>query len=166
VISANDLNGIEVRGPDAMGNTVKGNYVGIDVKGSRDLGNAGRGCSLWLDTKHNTVVPGNVLAYNDLGVNVLGSDTYGNAITQNSIFANETDAIRLDGGGNRNIPGPAVVSVLKEPVQISASPVPTALFRSLPTAHGTNRPRPTSEAMWPMRAASGLSASPTCPSPS
>jgi hypothetical protein len=107
-----------------MGNTAKGNYIGTDVQGIRDLGNSARGCSLWLDAKYNTVGPGNVLAYNDLGVKVLGSDTFGNTITQNGIFSNQWDAIRLEDGANRNIPGPVIASVLLGPVRISGTSCP------------------------------------------
>ena len=54
VISGNNSDGVELRGPGASGNLVLGNYIGTDVTGTLDLGNAANGVFFEL-APNNTI---------------------------------------------------------------------------------------------------------------
>jgi hypothetical protein len=89
VISGNGLFGINVSGPGATGNVVKGNYIGVDVTGQKGLGNRnGVGVSFGAqDNVIGGVEPGegNFISGNSVGVLVRDAGTTGNVFQGNRI---------------------------------------------------------------------------------
>jgi hypothetical protein len=114
-----------IRGSEAAGNVLEGNYIGTDSNTNRPLGNA---LGVWiLKGAHHNVIggqdagDGNVISFNDLqGLKVEGSGTVGNTIRGNSIHSNADAAIENADGGNTELEPPALTST--SPVTGTACP--------------------------------------------
>jgi len=90
-------------------NTIMGNLVGTDITGTDELGNETRGIWIEADSHHNTIGPGNVIAYNgEDGIRISGQNTIYNTVTQNSIYDNEGTGIHLLERGNLQLPAPVI----------------------------------------------------------
>ena len=97
VISANTLDGIEIRGGTggAARTIVAGNYIGTDVNGTADLGNTNQGIVIFGTSNSNTVIggtalnAGNVISGNN-GTGLLfgGAGTTGTLVRGNKIGTN------------------------------------------------------------------------------
>lgn len=86
--------GISIGGRETSYNKITGNFIGVDPDG-RDLNQVSVG--IWIEdgSVHNTIGPGNVIAYNFVGIEVHGMTTTGNRITANSIYSNDRGGISL-----------------------------------------------------------------------
>ncbi len=83
VISSNAGNGVNITGPDALGNTVANNIIGLTAAGTAALGNDQAGVA---DTAPGTVIgPGNVISANLIGVLISGAAATGTVVTGNLI---------------------------------------------------------------------------------
>ena len=91
LISGNDGNGVDVRGPDATGNLVEGNYIGTDKTGTKNVGNLLDGVAL-LSASGNTIGgvgsptgngmlsgPGNLISANRAGIDIEPDPTVPNS---------------------------------------------------------------------------------------
>ena len=84
VISGNEIGLFLHQSSD---NVVSDNHIGVAADGQSPLPNGEDG--IWLDmAPHNTIGPGNTIAYNLYGVSIVEPESVGNTITQNSIYAN------------------------------------------------------------------------------
>ena len=93
VISSNQDNGVEVTGPDALGNTVLNNIIGLTSDGSAVLGNDQAGVA---DTSSGTIIgPGNVISANLIGVLVSGTQATDVLVSDNLIGTDSTGEIDL-----------------------------------------------------------------------
>jgi titin len=96
VISGNS-HGIEIVGPNASGNQVKGNYVGTDATGKLALGNGFHG--VLLDGADNNLIggtgagDGNVISYSQWGVRI--SEATGNVVAGNYVGTNASGTVAL-----------------------------------------------------------------------
>jgi len=89
-------------------NRITGNLIGTDVTGTEPFGNVD-GIFLSEGACHNTIGPGNVIAYNhEHAIVIQGSNSFGNAITQNSIHDNRKGGIKLLDGGNGELLPPLI----------------------------------------------------------
>jgi CSLREA domain-containing protein len=103
VISANTLDGIEIRGEGvgatATGTIIAGNYIGTDVNGTADLGNTNHGISIFYfggtGSNSGTVIGGTVAGTGNLisgnngwGVLLAASGTTGTLVQGNKIGTN------------------------------------------------------------------------------
>ena len=89
VISGNGLFGINVSGPGARDNAVKGNYIGVDASGREGLGNR-NGVGVSFGAQHNAIGgvepgEGNFIAGNGVGVLIRDTGTSGNTLQGNRI---------------------------------------------------------------------------------
>jgi len=93
------------------GNVITGNIIGTNTAGEEDWGN--RTYGIWLEhgASHNVIGPDNIIAYNGFyGVRTTEEATVANTITRNSIYSNGGDGIRLEGGGDKALESPLVLS--------------------------------------------------------
>ena len=94
IISANTVDGIQIRNAGTSSNVVLGNYIGLDVTGTVDLGNTNQGVAIFGSATNNTIGgtaagAGNVLSGNNgEGVRITGSGTTGNVVLGNLIGTN------------------------------------------------------------------------------
>jgi len=108
-LSSSNYVGIELKDIDTAFNTIMGNIIGSDVDGLDDLGNHETGIYVANGASHNTIGPGNIIAYNLEGIQIYKPNSLGNIITQNSIHANDLIGILLNGEGNAYSPPPSIV---------------------------------------------------------
>ncbi|NJL11700.1 MAG: hypothetical protein HC913_00855 [Microscillaceae bacterium] len=103
------------------GNTVQNNRIGTDEIGVNPLPNQG-GAGIYIQNEPAGIALNNILnnliAFN-IGNGVLVDANNGNLITQNAIFCNTGDGIRLENGGNGNQPSPIITSAIQ--TQISGT---------------------------------------------
>ncbi len=105
VISANSVDGIQISGAAATGNSVLGNLIGTEASGTAPLGNGGDGVEIDTGASNNiigaiTAGAGNTIADNTSDdVQVVGTGTTGNAIRGNSIYGNGLLGIELGTSG-------------------------------------------------------------------
>jgi hypothetical protein len=93
IISANQKNGVEIGGADALGNSVLNNIIGLTATGSAALGNDQSGVA---DTSPGTTIgPGNVISGNLIGVLISGGQATGVLVTDNLIGTDSTGEIGL-----------------------------------------------------------------------
>jgi len=108
VISGNTHNGVEILGTEATDNVITNNLIGAAADGQSPFPNGESGI-VFSEAHHNTVGPGNTIAYNLVaGVAVIGLDTVGNTITENSIYENADGQIVFYGAPNPLPPRPAL----------------------------------------------------------
>ena len=88
IISGNDTSGVHIKGADATGNKVQGNYVGIDKTGHSDLGNSTDG--VFIDGASDNTLGGttagarNIISGNSSdGIIIFGSTATGNKVEGN-----------------------------------------------------------------------------------
>jgi titin len=99
VVAGNSLFGIYLQGGGPIGTVVQSNYIGTDVGSTLILPNGGPGVAFFGAS--DNVVNANVIAFNAAaGVDVGDPTSIGNSIRANSIYANATLGIELDGGNN------------------------------------------------------------------
>ncbi len=110
-LSSSNRTGIDLQGDGTSYNTILGNLVGTDAEGSSPRGNEGTGIYVARGASHNTIGPGNIVAYNSDGVQVSSSNSVANTITQNSIHNNGNGeiGISLSAEGNANSSPPSIV---------------------------------------------------------
>ncbi|MFZ5911077.1 MAG: hypothetical protein ACOYYU_13780 [Chloroflexota bacterium] len=96
-----------VLGGGATSNIITGNFIGVDPEG-RDLEQTSVGIWIEYGAAHNTIGPGNVIAYNTNGIVITDSASIGNTITGNSIYDNEWAGIELE--GNDELIPPSIVN--------------------------------------------------------
>jgi hypothetical protein len=100
VISGNRGHGIVLDGSNAVGNVVRGNWIGLGADGSSPLGNGLDGIAVRNGAAGNRLGPDNVIAFNGLnGVLLEPTAGDGNAVRSNAIFGNGTLGIDLGGDG-------------------------------------------------------------------
>ena len=105
VISFNTLDGIQITGATAAGNSVLGNLIGTDATGTIAFGNSGDGVEIDSGATDNIIGAiaagaGNTIADNNSdGVQIVGNGTTGDAIRGNSIFGNGLLGIELGTSG-------------------------------------------------------------------
>jgi parallel beta-helix repeat protein len=124
IIAHNLGNGISVRDPGSVSNTITQNNIhhngweGIALSAGAShnivaqnsiLDNGGHGIALGGGAAGNRIGPDNMIAHNDgYGIQVHGPDSLHNTITQNSIYSNTRDGILLADGGNTGLFPPTV----------------------------------------------------------
>jgi titin len=96
LVSANDQNGIHVRGPGAINNLVRGNFIGTNAAGTAALGNVADGV-LIFNIGPNTIggttaSARNVISGNRFGVNITGGSATGVLVQGNYIGTNASGA--------------------------------------------------------------------------
>ncbi len=100
LISGNGQDGISLVGATAMGNVVRGNYIGTDVDGNKRLSNSRAGVGI-SDAAGNaiggtTAGAGNLISANgDAGIYLVGSGATGNQLQGNTIGADVTGTLAL-----------------------------------------------------------------------
>ncbi|GMR13182.1 MAG: hypothetical protein BMS9Abin29_1384 [Gemmatimonadota bacterium] len=111
VISGNELDGIQIRGPTARDNKILGNYIGLDQTGrSLPQGTpalpAGQRDGVFISRAPDNTVGGptagfrNVIAGNaGRGVTISGSDASGNTVVGNYIGTDEAGVQAIGNGG-------------------------------------------------------------------
>lgn len=114
LISGNDGEGIEIRGEDASGNRIRGNYIGTTAEGNRALPNRGIGVSI-LNAPETIVGgdqmdDGNVISGNELGIAVFGEKAAGSRLQGNFVG--------IDRGGLLPIPNEIVGIALQKTTEI------------------------------------------------
>ena len=118
VIVGNALDGIAIEGPTTTNNVIQGNYIGVDQIGTPAQGNQRAGIRISQGAHANRIGGGatgaqNIIAGNFAeGVAVSDPATLSNAISQNSIFSNQTLGIALYGNANNGQPAPQLASAL------------------------------------------------------
>lgn len=111
LLSGNRGDGLRIFGAATTGNTIRRNQIGTDASGTAPLPNS-RGIYIHANAHHNTIGPGNLIAFNILqGIRVDGSATLGNTLTMNSIHDNGGKGIQLIGGGNAALAAPVIGTV-------------------------------------------------------
>lgn len=105
IISGNNSDGVELRGPAASGNLILGNYIGTDVSGALDLGNSANG--VFFEYAPNNTIGGttasarNVISGNDFcGLTILGGISSGNLVLGNFIGTDVTGTLDLGNSSN------------------------------------------------------------------
>jgi len=101
--------GIDLQEANTSYNTIMGNIIGTDVDGLADLGNHETGIYVSNGASHNTIGPGNIIAYNNEGIQVNKPNSLGNIITQNSIYKNDLIGILLNSEGNAYSSPPSII---------------------------------------------------------
>jgi hypothetical protein len=108
VISGNTNSGIQITGPFATGNEVRGNYIGTNAAGDGRLNgpasvNTSNTVGVEIVDAHGNVIGGttsearNVISSNDLyGVSIFGADATGNDVRGNYIGTNAAGDAGLD----------------------------------------------------------------------
>jgi hypothetical protein len=111
--------GLEILGSR---NIVAGNFIGTDATGTMEMGNSGNGISI-ADSSGNCIGPGNLIAHNGgAGIKVSGAGATGNTITHNSVTANFSEGIRLEGGGNGGLSAPIITVCTDTSISGTAPP--------------------------------------------
>jgi len=115
LISGNAGIGVHLLEPGTNGNIIRNNRIGTDASGTSALPNTAFGVGFLNGPRHNTVGPGNLVAYNGLDGVVVDGDgsqtsTVDNTITANSITANGQLGIRNFRGGNAEVAVPALAT--------------------------------------------------------
>lgn len=108
-LSSNNYVGIDLQDTGTSFNTIMGNIIGTDVGGLDDFGNHETGIYVADGASHNTIGPGNLIAYNNEGIQIHKPNSLGNIITHNSIYANDSIGILLNGEGNAYSSPPSIV---------------------------------------------------------
>ncbi|HHS12438.1 MAG TPA: T9SS type A sorting domain-containing protein [bacterium] len=112
LISGNDGRGIWFWGSGTENNRVMHNLIGTDSTGEAPLPNTTSGIHITMAAKDNLIGPGNVIAFNeDDGIYITGMDSQGNRITQNSIFQNGLQGIRLHNNAQNQMPAPEITGI-------------------------------------------------------
>ena len=112
LISDNGYHGVLLNSLDTEYNEIIGNRIGTDATGTGAMGNDHDGVNINYGPTHNTVGPGNIIAFNEHeGVAVEFEGTTGNTITRNSIFSNAGMGILLLSGGNNDLSAPTISSL-------------------------------------------------------
>ncbi len=94
--------------PDTSYNVIRDNWIGVGMDGTTPIPNKVNGVWLHDGASHNTVGPGNLIAYNlSSGVILHTVASQGNTITQNRIWRNGS-GIDLVGGSNGGLAAPAM----------------------------------------------------------
>ena len=106
VISGNSLRGILIN--EATGNQVSDNDIGVAADGLSPLPNDVFGIILGT-APHNTLGPGNTIAYNQVGIAIGYPESVGNTITQNSIYGNTDEQIDFFEVPQPLAPAPALI---------------------------------------------------------
>ena len=91
VISGNSLRAILLA--ETTENEVRDNNIGVVADGLSPLPNLGG--IIVTKAPNNTLGPGNIIAYNQVGVAIGYPESVGNTITQNSIYANTYEQIHF-----------------------------------------------------------------------
>ncbi len=158
VISANDLNGVEIRFTGATGNVVGGNLIGTDVTGTLALGNVGDGVVITAAPSNviggATLGDGNLIAGNTHGINISGvgpaagqvfsevvsGNTIGTDVTGTVALGNTSDGILVNGATSVLIGGPigAMRNILSGNAGAGVQLQGAALVSILGNAIGTN----------------------------
>ncbi|MCI0488631.1 MAG: hypothetical protein L0229_18745, partial [Blastocatellia bacterium] len=107
------LNGTGIQLNNSNGNVFKGNFIGTNSLGD-DLGNQGAGIELAGTSSNNqiggaTPKQGNTIAFNQTGINAF-TGANSNLYLLNSIHSNALFGINNNGGANRNINPPQLIS--------------------------------------------------------
>jgi hypothetical protein len=89
-------------------NTIRHNWIGVGLDGQQAIPNGGPGVWLHDGASHNTVGPGNVIAYNGSALLIQTAASIDNTITRNSIYANGM-GIELAESANANLKAPELV---------------------------------------------------------
>lgn len=138
IVSANQGAGVRIMGGGAVGNVLRGNYIGLTAAGDAVLGNALEGVVLEQGARNAVVGPGNVISANLRGV-LVGPGTSGHTIQDNFIgtdskgvadLGNAHEGIRID-----NAPGLLVRGDGKGSQVISGNNIGVAILG--PAATGT-----------------------------
>ena len=105
VISGNGNSGININGPGATGNVVRGNFIGTDITGTLDLGNTNDGVR--IDGPANNTIGGttagsrNVISGNgNSGIRIAGSTATDNVVQGNFIGTEVDGTSRLGNSGD------------------------------------------------------------------
>jgi len=99
IISGNEDAGVMIKGSEATGNVIQGNYIGTDPTGTTPLGNFADGIWIRQGASHNSIggaIPcsGNIIAFNGgVGVHV-ASEANSNSIRCN--FINDNGGLGID----------------------------------------------------------------------
>ena len=119
LISANGGVGLQIRGIQASGNEVRGNWIGTDRTGHEPLGNGQDGVTI-VNAPNNILAGQNVIAGNGVyGVYITGATAIGNSVENNLIgttaegtaaLPNDKDGVRIDGSPGNTIGGGNVIS--------------------------------------------------------
>jgi hypothetical protein len=108
-LTSDNRTGIDLQGNDTSFNSVAGNFVGTDTNGLPARGNQDTGIHLANGANHNTIGPGNTIAYNSLGIQINKANSQSNIITQNSIHDNSQVGIFISAEGNDNSTAPSII---------------------------------------------------------
>ncbi len=95
---------------DSSYNVIRDNLIGVGIDGHQPIPNTMFGVWFHDGASHNTIGPGNSIAHNPFGVQVDTAASVGNTITGNSIYSNTEQGIRLDDGGNGDLPAPFLMA--------------------------------------------------------
>lgn len=95
---------------DSAYNVIRNNWIGVGLDGQESVPNKIFGVWFHDGAGHNTVGPGNTIAYNPFGVQVDAAASVGNTITSNSIYSNTEAGIRLADGANGGLAAPQISS--------------------------------------------------------
>ena len=125
VISGNNNFGVSLSGDGVSQNVVKGNFIGLTADSSGALGNGWYGVYLEDGASSNIIGPANIIAYNNRdGVYITGNTTLKNTITENAIYQNGEDGIKLANGGNNQLEPPLFAG--RDGAEISFTTLPNA----------------------------------------
>lgn len=131
VIAGNE-NGVHISGTGALENLVEGDFIGTNASGSSQIGNSGAGVLLDGGASNNTIggtVTGATCTIADnggIGVDVFQGD--GDSILSNSMSANASGGIVLNGSSNDDQAAPIIETVTPLP----SSTVLSATLASTP----------------------------------
>ena len=103
---------------DSHYNHVHDNFIGVDRTGAIEIGNWENGVTVIEGSNHNKIGPNNIIAFNHfMGVGIWDPATQFNTITQNAIYGNYADGIRVDNGANGALSHPAISKVTPTSVE-------------------------------------------------
>ncbi len=123
----NQTDGIILKGTNASGNTIQGNFIGTDVFQAAPAPNSSTG--IFMDSDANSNIIGGVASgegntivnSGNHGVLVQGAATNGNSIRGNKITCSGADNISLFNGGNNSQPIPVIEYATSDSVSGTAS---------------------------------------------
>lgn len=119
VISANDVDGVQIAGSGSSNNLIQGNFIGTDVNGTADLGNSRVGVLISAAATSNIVggtsaAARNVISGNDnIGVQIADAGTSNNTVQGNFIGTDaggtsalgNSDGVQINFGASGNFIG-------------------------------------------------------------
>lgn len=126
VISGNGGGGIQVgtSGQSGLAANILGNFIGTDPTGHAAAANQGNGITSFTNLNRFTTGwttiggtdpgDGNTIAFNSQ-YGIVVDTGHGNIISGNSIFQNGAGGIRLQNGGNLNMPAPQLSYAVESP---------------------------------------------------